>query len=284
MGYLVGLADRAKVCFGICNEQRGASEYVSDFGQPLIDSLVKLGPEEMVLDLGAGSARFGRQLFKGEPMEPVYFQLLEDYDHIGREMAIPIYSRYDLPKVDQGKLDDFQKLPADKKPTFVGVARRVPKGVETSDRFRLLGGDWDGAKDPVHEQLKELPQAAIILDEFGILSYTTKPGEYLKFVFDKLKTGGSYFLNHSEMHLFVSYRGRRMGIKKFFEQIPGLEVKRVTVVGKDQESGKSKDIDGALQIIKTGEVTLPDVHLGPGVPLHQGVSFRLFLAEDRPSN
>lgn len=280
-GYLVGAVDRAKVCFGICNEGRTAPEYVTDFGQPLIHALHKLGPNDWVYDMGSGAAFFGRQLFRGEPMEPVTFRVTDGYQSVGRDMAIPLYRYFQLPEKDQQALSEFAARPPEEKPHFVGVARRVPKGVETDDRFQLVAGDWDRVSDPMHEELANKGVASVVIDEFGILAYTTDPESYLNFVFDRLKVGGSYFVNHSEMHFWVSYKGKKVSFEKFMEMIPNVEVRRLAPVGEDRESGKIREIMGGLQIIKKGPVKIPWMRLGPGVPLHQGVSFRLILAKDR---
>ena len=104
--------------------------------------------------------------------------------------------------------------------------------------------------------LMEIPNAKLMTDFFGVLSYTRDLTQSLNMIFNRLTLGGELYIHSSPMYTtIVTYDGP-IGLQKFLELVPGIKVEgRAGVI----KVTKILDIVTVpkLKLVRIDEATLP---------------------------
>ena len=291
IGKLVGAVDWLKVKIGLFNTGRGLGDYVNNFGPEFIDDLTELNGDGVIVELGAGQCKFARQLLITEEFTTSGFtigieQETEPSIYPVLEAQVPSHKFYGIGLEVLQKLEIFSRQKA--KPQYFGITRNRPAKLSDSEKFTILEGDFENSDDvDFQARLNAVPKADVVVDVYGIITYSRDLASTLQFILNKLKVNGSAYIQHNEKVLHIFVGGKLMSLVQFLQTVPGIDVQQLVFELTESSepfkmvpngNQKSKLVVGGFRITKNiDSVVIPHLTLKLGLPTPQGESIKAYF-------
>ncbi|MGZ3698662.1 MAG: class I SAM-dependent methyltransferase [Bdellovibrionota bacterium] len=222
---------------------RGLRTYVSELPPQFVHDLAGLGPDAHILDMGAGQANAGRNLYNCD--------FIDD---------CRIVIRDSMPPKDFNLLERFLERPVSERPKMTAIATQAPREAipeRMRDKLRFVVGDF--LKLPDHE----LGKADLMADMYGIFMYTDDPSAVLEKYFRLLKKDARAYIHFGTfspagedviIQSVATSDGRVLSFSSWIRSLPGI---RAQVIRDAGQFGFE-----TLQLVGTGgEVHIPKLKI-----------------------
>ncbi len=167
---------------------RNLLEYVWSFPKEVSERISNMGSTGQILDLGSGESIAAEQLFHKD-LAQLYHTTHDQMVNQGVSMVHPFDPAPVLNKISDKSLNG--------RPQVIAVTKEIERKVNTAvyqEKLKIISGDF----------FEDIPDAKlghpdVILDKYGVFSYTAKPKQDLDKCLRVLKVGGEINMNLDRM-------------------------------------------------------------------------------------